>query len=363
MKTRILVGVVVLLFLVSLSNPVSGKPTTYTPPIITGVNLLGHSYDGYPATVSFECVVQWDPAAFQRYVWLYSSAGDRYTMYYDSYEGPYKYKYTVTAAVNPWEAHSFYIKAREIIQFDYISLDSYYYNAGVVSALTSESYSKPSYQKWAVIIQGTNNDNSNDYWAHKNAFDDMNDTVYDLDFLDTQIATVDLSNCFDEQVGYGQIENALEFPMENEASPDDFIFIFIVSHGGGDGIKVLNSLTFEFSTMDTIFDATDYDRMVIVIETCNAGDGLDDLEEDDRCIITSADDHLAQIKDAETGSYCYFSKYFISSVDDKPFGYAFYNASDTIYNLWLNDQIPGVWQDPQINYNSRGRISLDCCEC
>ncbi len=352
------------LFLVSVLNPVSAwkPPSAYTPPIITEVE-YSNSYDGYPATVTFECVVQWDPAAFQRYVWLYSSTGDRYTFRYDSYEGPNKYRYTKTIEVNPWKTASYYIKAREIINYEYISFDTYYPSSGSISfsSLTGESYSKTKYQKWAVIIQGSRNDGTNAYYAHKNAYDAMYTrlTNTNSDFLESRIGKIDLSTCDDKEIGYNQVVDALEFPKDNGALSSDFIFIYIVCHGASDGIKIINQKTMEFSFMDNIFDATNYDRLVIVIETCNAGDCLDDLEDSKRLIITSADNHLAKIKDDGVNSYCYFSKKFIESLGDY-FGKAFYKAREHVYGLWLDGTITGVWQDPQINYNSRGRILLGC---
>ncbi len=369
MKKGIIIGLVMVLFLVSVFNPVSAwkPPSSYDPPVITNINPTS-SYNVCPATITITCVVEWDPATFQRYVWLYAEGDDstpdtRYTMYYQSTVSPNKYRYSITIEVNPWQRVYWYLKARAIISYEYISLDTRYPSSGSYSfsPIAEDSYSKSSSDKWAIIIQGTKNNGGNDYYAHKDAYDDMCSRVASSDFLTSKTKKLDLSSCLDKDIGYSQVVNALSYPDDHGADSTDFIFIYIVCHGNGNGIAIINERIMTFGVIDGILDDTSFDRLTIVFESCNSGECYDDLAGNNRLIITSDDgDHLSKIVDDGANSYCPFSNKFISLLGSKTFGYAFYSARAYVYSLWLVGTLTGSFQSPLLNYNSRASYKLGC---
>ncbi len=115
---------VVLLLVVGLSMPAMAwkPPSGHTPPIFTYQSIVcSYTSGGVPIenpSVVASCKVTWDSHAFQRYVWLYVD-GNRYTMSYN----PSTQTYSKSVSVHS-TAHTVYIKARQIIDFEYISQET-----------------------------------------------------------------------------------------------------------------------------------------------------------------------------------------------------------------------------------------------
>ncbi|MHA2135457.1 MAG: C13 family peptidase [Candidatus Thorarchaeota archaeon] len=360
---------VLFLFLAGvLVVPVAAKPG-YNPPVISNTQAT-KSYDGFPATIAFSCEVTWDPNTIQSFVWLYvkqtgESSYTRYTMILHSILGPNWMKFTKTLDVNPWKTVYYYIKAREIIDWDYIAYEDRDPSSGSysVSALIEDTYSKSSSDKWAVVIQGTRNDGSDAYHAHDNAYTDMKNKIDwfsgEADFPTSHTKFLDAADYSGEGMAYNEVLDALEFPKDNGADSNDFIFVYIVSHGYGNGLRIWGTSSstgkaMTWETVDGVFDNTDYDRLVIVIESCNSGNSIDDLDDSGRLIVTSDDgSHVSNIVSDGEDSYCPFSDKLIEKISSYAIGRAFYDARDSVYAQW-------PYQDPHINYNSRAKIRVGC---
>ncbi len=305
-------------------------PGAYNPPVIHGPTYT-RDYSEYPSSITVECTVTWDPAAFQRYVWVYVDS-TRYTMSYVYEGGSWKYKKTVN--VNPWQSHNLYVKAREIIQYEYISLEttSSIHNE---PSLTHDSYSA-SGDKYAIILEFTPLEDKTDssgqvrkgYWAHYNSWTSMKSEVAGSNFDYVYEFNIEWAETAGE-AGTAFISHLNHF--KDNTDSDDYVFVYIVSHGITTGLGWAGSLAVSWASMNSALDNYDNERMTVVIEACRSGAGISTLIDTNRLIITACGSdtdayHIVTPDETQTKSlFTYNFLLYLSPT--KSFAYAYYYAS------------------------------------
>lgn len=337
--------------------PPPPPPPVYDAPVIHGPTYT-RDYSAYPSSITVECTVTWDPSAFQRYVWLYVD-GTRYTMSYVYDNGDWVYRKIID--VDPFSNHYLYVKAREIIEFDLISLETTS-STRTESRLTTDSYS-PTGNKYAIILDFTPlADKTSDvpktkegYWAHYNSWISMRSKVSGVTGFDaSRIHAFNIEQAISVQNAGGLLVDHLTFFNEHTTS-DDFVYIFIASHGKPAGFAWEGAVAASWNTIGDAFDTYDYEKMVVVIEACRSGAGIPDMSGTNRLIITACggDTDAYHIENDDiTNTQSLFTYYFVPYITTS-FASAYYYASIEC----------GETQSPQLSVSmedSFARIRLSC---
>lgn len=345
--------------------PPPPPPPVYDAPVIHGPS-YSCDYSAYPSTITVECNVTWDPSTIQRYVWLYDGS-TRYTIPYVYEDSQWKFKKTIE--VNPFSNHYLYVKAREIINYEYISLEttSATYTQ---SRITTSTYS-PSGTKYAIILDMTPLSDKTDsdplvrkgYWAHFNSWNEVKSKVANSKFTSTNIWDYNIAEVDSATEAGTELVNHLTH-YNSIADDDDFIFIYIVSHGSTVGLEWGPYTAATWSNIDAALDTYDCERMVVVIESCFSGNAacFSTLGDTNRLLITSCSGdsgayHIEGSQESLTKSL--FTHHFIAQVTIS-FSKAFYVGSiecEDGSSASLNTQ------KPKMNVSMThllARIDLDC---
>jgi len=131
--------------------------------------------------------------------------------------------------------------------------------------------------------------------------------IHTMDIVDGPGSLEEIDRTFDE--------------LEQEMGPNDFLFIYIVSHGQIGKVEVFNSPSkhdiFEYDALmenlTSIKNNAEVKRIAVVVEACHSGSTLFDVQGDDMIVISSTEPEDDSYTFSE--SYALFTYYFFEALE------------------------------------------------
>jgi len=185
--------------------------------------------------------------------------------------------------------------------------------------------------RYAFLLAGGSTNPNENYPSIKNNVEFVYEVLHDFyGYSDENIRVlswdgeVQNKDIIDSSGTLGDIESAFD-DLEQEMGPNDFLFVYIVSHGLVGQVEVFKSHVehdvLEYSdlmeNLTSLRSSVGLKRIALVVEACHSGSCINDVQGDDIVVIGSTEPADDSYTFSE--SYALFSYYFFEALEHPNF--------------------------------------------